>query len=229
MMNEDNMSASDQTGDVDAPGAVADDAQAVSCMRCKKYQPENGKLLHCLHVVCDACLKENVTRTGTILCLMCKATTSPRFPPADLIRELADCAPFVYGKEDTANGMRGVMVEEQVPLCDVCVRTMDWTRRPQLPVKTAIIDRCARNMPLCTSRRKASQVTACVMVLQQRPSPLLTARISHLCAVFCITSMTSSRTAAHATSPFASVACERVTMDTPCSTSQMPQTDSEMY
>ena len=82
-----------------------------ACIICRTYQPRNGKLLSCLHVVCAGCLDECTSRDGSVSCLLCKSNTSAKVVGVELAKQLAESFEFLYGDE--------VPKVEMVSACDV--------------------------------------------------------------------------------------------------------------
>ena len=81
------------------PPAV-DPKQRLSCILCDKYQPGDGKLLHCSHIMCVGCLKDSITRDGSVRCLLCPdAPTKSRVSGVDLIKQLISCSQYLYPNE----------------------------------------------------------------------------------------------------------------------------------
>eukprot|EP00117_Sycon_ciliatum_P026781 scpid44621/ scgid21904/ len=49
---------------------------ATACVCCKEERPESGRLLDCLHVLCESCLRDQINPlTGGICCTMCGRNT----------------------------------------------------------------------------------------------------------------------------------------------------------
>lgn len=73
-----------------------DDKQRFRCVACDKFQPPNGKLLSCLHVICIKCARELVERSGLIRCCLCLVETKAPVKGANLIEQLCDSNPVLY-------------------------------------------------------------------------------------------------------------------------------------
>eukprot|EP00117_Sycon_ciliatum_P015775 scpid46827/ scgid15494/ len=61
---------------------------AKSCVFCEIGEPEDGRFLHCLHVICVSCLLENLTPEGCIECSVCTELTEQRLPAVELRKQL---------------------------------------------------------------------------------------------------------------------------------------------
>ena len=91
-----------------------------ACIICKTYQPRNGKFLSCLHVICAGCLGECTSRDGSVSCLICKSSTSPKVVGIELAKQLAESSGFLYG--DDIDARKGVSRTEssEIAFCDTC-------------------------------------------------------------------------------------------------------------
>ena len=85
-----------------------------ACAVCKAFQPGDGKLLACLHVICVSCLRDCLNRDGSVLCMMCDSTTTGRVPGVDVVTQLVDCQPLLYSVKP--GGTR----DADVVLCAAC-------------------------------------------------------------------------------------------------------------
>ena len=91
------------------------DGQRKACVFCRSYQPDDGKLLACFHVICVACLKDQFDRAGEVKCPVCSRKTSNQ-AGVELATELVDSKPVLYPSEpqedcSTANDTK---------FCDPC-------------------------------------------------------------------------------------------------------------
>ena len=77
----------------------ATEQQELRCVSCNVLKPANGKLLHCLHVICLECLKDSIYHPGCIKCMLCNYVTTPTQLAVDLSKQLANCCPIVYTSE----------------------------------------------------------------------------------------------------------------------------------
>ena len=86
---------------------AVDPKQRLSCVLCDKYQPGDGKLLHCSHIMCVGCLKDSITRDGSGRCpLWPDATTKSRVTGVDLIKQLISCSQYLYPCESAVVSLK---------------------------------------------------------------------------------------------------------------------------
>ena len=64
-------------------------SEALRCVSCNVLNPTDGKLLHCLHVICDACLSDSIHHPGCVKCMLCRHVTTPRHSGAGVGKQLA--------------------------------------------------------------------------------------------------------------------------------------------
>ena len=92
------------------------------CVKCKRFQPADGKVLACLHLICLGCLNESKDRSGCVLCSQCGRKSSPRVRGSDLSNQLASSQRLLYTSEENAgqasNSSPESSTEKQV--CEVC-------------------------------------------------------------------------------------------------------------
>lgn len=109
--------------------AMATSAMEVSekrCVSCDKQQPRDGKLLHCLHVICRSCLSDSIRDPGCVCCALCGHTTTPPRHGADLSKQLIDCRFVLYGTS-TDNGTSAKLTATETrasspsPKCQSCL------------------------------------------------------------------------------------------------------------
>ena len=97
------------------------------CMKCKRFQPTDGKVLACLHLICLGCLNESKDRSGCVLCSQCGQKSSPRVRGSDLSDQLASSQRLLYTSEENAglasNSSPESSTEKQV--CEVCEELHD--------------------------------------------------------------------------------------------------------
>ena len=58
------------------------------CVFCDSDNPNEGRFLNCLHVICVGCVREHITPQGSIECAVCKVETLPGYPSVDLSKQL---------------------------------------------------------------------------------------------------------------------------------------------
>ena len=97
------------------------------CVKCKRIQPADGKVLACLHLICLGCLNESKDRSGCVLCSQCGRKSSPRVRGSDLSDQLASSQRLLYTSEENAglasNSSPESSTEKQV--CEVCAEVHD--------------------------------------------------------------------------------------------------------
>ena len=97
------------------------------CVRCKRFQPADGKVLACLHLICLGCLNESKDRSGCVLCSQCGQKSSPRVRGSDLRDQLASSQRLLYTSEESlelvSNSSPESSTEKQV--CEVCAEVHD--------------------------------------------------------------------------------------------------------
>ena len=91
-----------------------------ACIICKTYQPRNGKFLSCLHVICAGCLGECTSRDGSVSCLICKSSTSPKVVGIELAKQLAESSGFLYGDDIDARKRVSRTESSEIAFCDTC-------------------------------------------------------------------------------------------------------------
>ena len=97
------------------------------CVKCKRFQPADGKVLACLHLICLGCLNESKDRSGCVLCSQCGRKSSPRVRGSDLSDQLASSQRLLYTSEENAvlasNSSPESSTEKQA--CEVCEELHD--------------------------------------------------------------------------------------------------------
>ena len=91
-----------------------------ACIICKTYQPRNGKFLSCLHVICAGCLGECTSRDGSVSCLICKSSTSPKVVGIELAKQLAESSGFLYGDDIDSRKEVSRTASSEIAFCDTC-------------------------------------------------------------------------------------------------------------
>ena len=92
-------------------------SREVVCVRCEKRAPKDGRVLHCLHVLCEMCLEEKLEAQGGLICPAdeCEKQTLPDGPGESLYHVLvrsSDLYPTSPPAADTSPG--------NIKLCDFC-------------------------------------------------------------------------------------------------------------
>ena len=97
------------------------------CVKCKRFQPADGKVLACLHLICLGCLNKSKDRSGCVLCSQCGQKSSPRVRGSDLSDQLASSQRLLYTSEENtglaSNSFPESSTEKQV--CEVCEELHD--------------------------------------------------------------------------------------------------------
>ena len=92
------------------------------CVKCKRFQPADGKVLACLHLICLGCLNESKDRSGCVLCSQCGQKSSPRVRGSDLSDQLASSQRLLYTSEESLELVSGFSGESstEMQVCDFC-------------------------------------------------------------------------------------------------------------
>ena len=97
------------------------------CVKCKRFQPADGKVLACLHLICLGCLNESKDRSGCVLCSQCGRKSSPRVRGSDLSNQLASSQRLLYTSEENVE-LGGSLAREsstEKQICEVCQQMHD--------------------------------------------------------------------------------------------------------
>ena len=97
------------------------------CVKCKRFQPVDGKVLACLHLICLGCLNESKDRSGCVLCSQCGQRSSPRVRGSDLSNQLASSQRLLYTSEESLELVSGLSGESSTEkqVCEVCAEVHD--------------------------------------------------------------------------------------------------------
>ena len=97
------------------------------CVKCKRFQPADGKVLACLHLICLGCLNESKDRSGCVLCSQCGRKSSPRVRGSDLSNQLASSQRLLYTSEENVELVSGLSGESstEMQVCDFCAELHD--------------------------------------------------------------------------------------------------------
>ena len=121
------------------------------CVKCKRFQPADGKVLACLHLICLGCLNESKDRSGCVLCSQCGQKSSPRVRGSDLSDQLASSQRLLYTSEENAvlasNSSPESSTEKQV--CEVCAEVHDEEDRYVVRAATHECVDCEPNRIFC--------------------------------------------------------------------------------
>ena len=79
-------------------------AEELRCVSCNASNPSDGKLLHCLHVICGACLSDSISHPGCVKCMLCREVTTPRHNGAGVGRQLASICSLLENATRVAKG-----------------------------------------------------------------------------------------------------------------------------
>ena len=101
---------------------IASSEENSCCVKCKRFQPADGKVLACLHIICLGCLNESKDRSGCVLCSQCGQKSSPRVRGSDLSDQLASSQRLLYTSEkflELVSDLSGKSSTE-MQVCEVC-------------------------------------------------------------------------------------------------------------
>ena len=108
---------------------TASSNESSCCVKCKRFQPADGKVLPCLHLICLGCLNESKDRSGCVLCSLCGENSSPRVRGSDLSNQLASSQRLLYTSEENVESVSDLSREpsagKQVLVCEVCEQMQD--------------------------------------------------------------------------------------------------------
>ena len=101
---------------------MATSQRRLACVKCDLLQPENGKLLKCLHVTCPDCAADSISgEWNCITCSFCGIATKPLVAGVPIILQLASCVPSLYKSADaTAQLTYAADGGQERRLCDWC-------------------------------------------------------------------------------------------------------------
>ena len=130
---------------------TASSEENICCVKCKRFQPADGKVLACLHLICLGCLNESKDRSGCVLCSQCGQKSSPRVRGSDLSDQLASSQRLLYTSEENAgldsNSSPESSTEKQV--CEVCAEVHDEDDGYVVRAATHECVDCEPNMIFC--------------------------------------------------------------------------------
>ena len=93
--------------------------RGTTCVKCNTFQPKDGKLLGCAHLICAGCGREEIAQdTNTIKCLSCAAITKAVVSGVGVVDQLMSCEPYLYQAplDDAARRVR----ERSTLCCEFC-------------------------------------------------------------------------------------------------------------
>ena len=93
--------------------------RGTTCVKCNTFQPKDGKLLGCAHLICAGCGREEIAQdTNTIKCLSCAAITKAVVSGVGVVDQLMSCEPYLYQAplDDAAGKVR----ETSTLCCEFC-------------------------------------------------------------------------------------------------------------
>ena len=121
------------------------------CVKCKWFQPADGKVLACLHLICLGCLNESKDRSGCVLCSQCGRKSSPRVRGSDLSDQLASSQRLLYTSEESLELVSGLSGESSTEkqVCEVCEELHDEEDGYIVKAATHECVYCEPNMIFC--------------------------------------------------------------------------------
>ena len=95
------------------------------CVGCNVLQPSDGRILNCVHLVCLACLNDNIADSGCFKCCLCGEETAPFLKGVDLAKQLP-----LFTPNECDDRMGGPVGGEMSTLqCEWCIEATDATHR----------------------------------------------------------------------------------------------------
>ena len=95
------------------------------CVGCNVLQPSDGRILNCVHLVCLACLNDNIADGGCFKCCSCGEETAPFIKGVDLAKQLP-----MFTAKDCDDRMGGPEGGDMSPLqCELCIEATDATHK----------------------------------------------------------------------------------------------------
>ena len=95
------------------------------CVGCNILHPSDGRILNCVHLVCLACLNDNIADGGCFKCCLCGEETAPFIKGVDLAKQLP-----MFTPNECDDRMSGPLGGEMSTLqCELCIEAIDATHR----------------------------------------------------------------------------------------------------
>ena len=95
-----------------------------SCVKCNLFQPRDGKLLHCMHIICASCGVDEVEReTNSIKCLFCRKITKATVSGVEVLEQLKNCNTLLYNSSEEEQYSSAAASHPGKPnqrLCELC-------------------------------------------------------------------------------------------------------------
>ena len=95
----------------------------MSCIKCNVFQPHDGKLLSCMHLICAGCCREEIAQdSNTIKCLSCSAITKAMVRGVGIVDQLMSSEPHLYKASEVAapQDAAGELAEGLKLVCELC-------------------------------------------------------------------------------------------------------------
>ena len=97
--------------------------RGTSCIMCNVFQPNGGKLLSCMHLICAGCCGDDIAQgSNTIKCVSCSAITKAVVSGVGVVDQLMSSEPYLYKASDAApnSDSAGNQAEEPKLCCEFC-------------------------------------------------------------------------------------------------------------
>ena len=96
-------------------------SEGVRCVSCNILNPTGGKLLHCLHVICSACLSDSISHPGCVKCMLCRHITTPKHHGAGIGKQLASISILLEGPSaESSQGESENRKDGELNCCSYC-------------------------------------------------------------------------------------------------------------
>ena len=108
------------------PSIMATNSQScrgTSCIKCNVFQPHDGKLLSCMHLICAGCCRDEIAQdSNTIKCVSCSAITKAVVSGVGVVDQLMSSEPHLYKASDVAPASDAARspAEEPKLSCELC-------------------------------------------------------------------------------------------------------------
>ena len=105
--------------------SISAQRRGLACVKCSAFQPTDGKLLHCMHVICAGCGNDAIAEENSIKCCSCGDISKPVVSGVSILEQLKSCEAFLY--TSSASDKSGLPVIPADPrdtrpkrLCELC-------------------------------------------------------------------------------------------------------------
>ena len=96
-------------------------SEGLRCVSCNVQNPTDGKLLHCLHVICSACLSDSISHPGCVKCMLCRHITTPKHHGAGIGKQLASISILLEGASaESSQGESENRKDGELNCCSYC-------------------------------------------------------------------------------------------------------------